>query len=290
MAATPDHFALPPVSILYVPGHKARALEKVATLAADMLIIDLEDAVPAEAKALAREQTARAVRAGFAGKLVAVRTAAVGAADHAADMAMIADCARAGHAPDAVVLPKVTSAGDVDAASLPAAVPVLAMIETPGAVLDARMIAAHPRVIGLIAGFNDLAHAMRLPGRDDRAALGVAAQLLLLHARAAGALAYDGVYNRIDDVAGFAAEAAEAAMLGFDGKTLIHPAQVDPCNAAFAPLPGQIAEAEALIAASSGGAERFAGRMIEDMHVDAARQMLATLALRTARRTCNTAV
>ncbi|MBY4635729.1 CoA ester lyase [Sphingopyxis sp. XHP0097] len=258
-----------PRSLLYVPGSKTRALEKAAGLAADMLIIDLEDAVPADRKDEARAAMRAAVTAGFPGKRVAVRINGSGSAQQADDLAAIE-----GLALDAVVLPKVDAPADLDPArSL--GLPLLAMIETPVAIYAARDIAADPAVTGLIAGLNDLAHELKLPDGADRGAMSHAIQAIVLAARAGGIWCFDGVYNAIDDAEGFAAEAAGGRRLGFDGKTLIHPSQVDPCNSAFAPTEREIAAAEALVAAATGGAQRHEGRMVEDMHVAAARALLA---------------
>lgn len=258
-----------PRSLLYVPGSNARALEKAHGLAADMLIIDLEDAVPADRKDEARVAMRVAVVAGFAGKRVAVRINATGTAEQAADLDALADLKL-----DAVVLPKVDAPSDLGPLR-GLRLPVLAMIETPAAIYAVRDIAADPAVFGLIAGLNDLAYELKLPDGMDRGAMSHAIQAIVLAARAEGVWGFDGVYNAIDDAAGFAAEAADGRRLGFDGKTLIHPSQVDPCNAAFAPSVREIATAEALVAAATGGAQRHDGRMIEDMHAAAARALLA---------------
>lgn len=257
-----------PRSLLYVPGSNARALEKAQGLAADVLIIDLEDAVPEGRKAEAREAMRAAVVAGYPGKRIAVRINGAGSAHQAADIDAIA-----GLPIDAVVLPKVDASADLDPAR-GLGLPLLAMIETPTAIYAARDIAADASVAGLIAGLNDLAHELKLPDGMDRGAMSHAIQAIVLAARAGGIWCFDGVYNAIDDAAGFAAEAAEGRRLGFDGKTLIHPSQVDPCNAAFAPSAREIAAATALVAAATGGAQRHEGRMIEDMHVTAARALL----------------
>lgn len=258
-----------PRSLLYVPGSNARALEKARGLATDMLIIDLEDAVPEDRKADARAAMRAAVEAGFPGKRVAVRINGSGSAHQAADINAVA-----GLPIDAVVLPKVDGVADL-ALARGLGLPILAMIETPVAIYAARDIAADPAVAGLIAGLNDLAHELKLPDGMDRGAMSHAIQAIVLAARAGGAWAFDGVYNAIDDAVGFAAEAAEGRRLGFDGKTLIHPSQVDPCNIAFAPSEREIAAAEALVAAATGGAQRHEGRMVEDMHVAAAKALLA---------------
>ena len=268
-----------PVSLLYVPGHKLRALDKARTLAADMLIIDLEDAVPVEMKAEARAGAKAALEAGLPGKLVALRLNAAGTAHHADDLAMLATVK-----PDAIVLPKVDSSAELDALAVPAYLPLIAMIESPNAIFDSRAIAAHPRVIGLIAGLNDLAHELKLPDGRDRAAMSHAIQAIVLAARGAGKLAWDGVCNLIDDADAFAAEARDGHRLGFDGKTLIHPSQVDPCNAAFAPSAKALAAAQTLLAAATSGAERHDGQMVEDMHVASARALIAREALRAHRR------
>ena len=257
-----------PRSLLYVPGSNARALEKAQGLAADMLIIDLEDAVPADRKDDARAAMRAAVSAGFPGKRVAVRINSTGSAEQAADIAALS-----GLALDAIVLPKVDAPTDLGPARGLGA-PLFAMIETPVAIYAARDIAADPAVAGLIAGLNDLAHELKLPDGMDRGAMSHAIQAIVLAARAGSIWCFDGVYNAIDDATGFAAEAGEGRRLGFDGKTLIHPSQVDPCNRAFAPSAREISVAEALVAAAIGGAQRHEGRMIEDMHVAAARTLL----------------
>jgi len=216
----------------------------------------------------ARTAMRAAVTAGFPGKRVAVRVNGAGTAEQAADLAALD-----GLALDALVLPKVELPADLDPLRA-LGLPLLAMIETPAAIYAAQGIAADPAVAGLIAGLNDLAHELKLPDGMDRGAMSHAIQAIVLAARAGGAWCFDGVYNAIDDAAGFAAEAMEGRRLGFDGKTLIHPSQVDPCNAAFAPSAREIAAAEALVAAATGGAQRYDGRMIEDMHVAAARALL----------------
>jgi citrate lyase beta subunit len=263
-----DLFASPPRSLLYVPASNARALEKAVGMAADMLIIDLEDAVPMDRKVEARAAMRAAVAAGFPGKRIAVRINAAGHAEQAADLAALA-----GVTCDAVVVPKVDAVADLATAALTGK-PLFAMIESARGVYAARDIGADGRVAGLIAGLNDLAIDLKLPHVTDRSAMAVAIQTIVLAARAGGKLVFDGVHNAIDDAAGFAAEVAEGRRLGFDGKTLIHPAQIAPCTAAFAPTPAEIEEAEAIIAAASGGAQRFRGRMIEDMHVAQARALL----------------
>lgn len=273
-------FDPPPVSLLYVPGHKARALEKARMLPADMIIIDLEDAVPVADKALAREQAAAAISAGFAGKLVAVRINRDGGELEAADLAMTRRVARL----DAIVLPKVEQPAELERLLDGLIIPLIPMVESARAIFAARDIAAHPRVVALFAGVNDLAKDLRLPEGQHRAALTTALQMLVLAARAEGKLVYDGVWNRIDDLGGFKRDAAEGWSDGFDGKTLIHPDQVVATNATWGPTPDDMAEARELVAAHHGGATRFGDRMIEDMHVRAAERLILLGELRAARR------
>ncbi|MGH6659110.1 MAG: HpcH/HpaI aldolase/citrate lyase family protein, partial [Sphingomicrobium sp.] len=150
--------------------------------------------------------------------------------------------------------------------------PVLAMIETAAGVLAAAEVA--PATAGLIAGTNDLAADLRLPAGAGRGPLQAALQLIVLAARAAGVAVFDGVFNGLEDEAGLAAEAADGRMLGFDGKSLIHPAQIAPTHAAFAPGKAEIERARRLVEAYEGGAERFDGAMVEAMHVAAAKRLL----------------
>jgi citrate lyase subunit beta/citryl-CoA lyase len=168
-----------------------------------------------------------------------------------------------------VVVPLTTSVQDVTDI---AAKPVLAMIETAAGVIAAPEIARH--CAGLIAGTNDLRADLRLPLGAGRESISAALQWIVLAARAAGVLAIDGVFNGLEDEAGFLAEAHEGRALGFDGKSLIHPKQIAPCHAAFAPTEAEIDRARALVDAFSGGAERLGDEMIERMHVEAAKRVL----------------
>lgn len=260
-----------PRSLLYVPGSNSRALEKAPTLGADMIIIDLEDAVPDDSKGLARTQMTAAVAGPLGAGPFAIRVNAPGTAHHAGDMAAVQALSVR---PTALVIPKVDAPDQLDAIGANG-IPMIAMIESPAAVFAARTIAAHPQVVALLAGFNDLAHALRLPTGTGRAALTTAMQMLVLAARAEGRAVFDGVYNRIDDAPGFADEAHEARAFGFDGKSLIHPSQVAPCNAIFSPTEEEVAAAQALVDAATSGAQRHNGAMVEDMHVAAARDTLA---------------
>lgn len=259
-------------SALYLPASNARAVAKARTLAADMFILDLEDAVKPEDKNAARDAAVAAVAEGFDSKPVSIRINGIGSEWHERDIAAVR-----GSAATLAVLPK---AEDVEAtARIAAAIgkPLLAMIETAKGLLLAPAIAAAPGVVGLIAGTNDIAAELHLPADAGREGLALALQTIILAARASGGLALDGVFNRLDDPDGLWAEARAGRAFGFDGKTLIHPAQIDPANRAFAPDETEIEYARALVEAATGGAERFRGRMVETMHVNAARRLLAEI-------------
>lgn len=265
-------------SVLFLPASNPRAIVKARTLAADMIVLDLEDAVREEDKAGAREAAVAALAEGFGAegigaegfgdRPVGIRVNAVGTLHHGEDMIAARRCAAA-----FVVLPKAEAARDlVDTARI-AERPVLAMVETPRGVLAAGELAG---VAGaLIAGTNDLAAMLGLPAEGARAGLVTALQLIVLAARAAGVPAFDGVYNRLEDEAGLIAEAGQGRGFGFDGKSVIHPAQIDAVNRAFSPSDEEVAVARALVAAATGGAERHEGRMIEALHVAQARTLLA---------------
>ena len=167
------------------------------------------------------------------------------------------------------------SAATIDAAAAICPKPIIAMIENGAGLYAAREIAAHPAVIGLFAGTNDLAAELGIDLSEGREGLAVALQMMVLAARSSGKAVFDGVNNMLDDLSQLDAESAEARRFGFTGKTAIHPKQIDPINHHFAPTPAQLEDARSLIAAAGGGAERFRGRMVETMHVDAARALLA---------------
>lgn len=267
-------------SALFMPGSNGRALTKARTLAPDALILDLEDAVAPEAKAAARAQVLAAVRAGGYGpREVIVRVNAAGTPWAADDLAAVA------HAPvDAVLLPKVESAETVTAAlaALGPAPAVWCMLETPRGILNAASIAgASPRVGALVLGTSDLTKDLHARPVRDRLPLLTSLELCVLAARAAGITALDGVHLDLDDDAGFTAACRQAADLGFDGKTLIHPRQVAAANLAFAPTAGAIDWARRVIAAhaqasaAGRGVVVLDGRLVENLHVEDARRVLA---------------
>ena len=254
-------------SALFLPASNPRAIEKARGLPCDLVILDLEDAVAPPDKGTARTAAVAAADGTWGDRLLAARLNGPGPW-HEADLATLAEARRL----DLIVVPKVETAGYAEALSARLAKPLLAMIETPAGVYAAREIAGVPGVAGLLAGSNDLAATLRLP--SGREGLTLALQSILLAARAAGVAALDGVYNRLDDPDGLAADCLAGRQFGFDGKALIHPNQIETANRIFAPSEAELEEARALIAAETGGAERFRGRMIEAMHVDSARRAL----------------
>ncbi|HWB47819.1 MAG TPA: CoA ester lyase [Stellaceae bacterium] len=275
-------------SLLFMPGANARALEKARGLAADGLIFDLEDAVAPDAKPAARDAIAAALAAGGFGRRELVLRV------NGLDTAWGADDLRAAaRLPvDAVLLPKVESARRVnealavlDRAGAPASLAVWCMIETPQGVLAAAEIAAaSPRIAALVMGTSDLTQDLRALTVPDRLPLLTSLQLVLLAARAHGRAALDGVHLDLADEAGFAASCTQGRALGFDGKTLIHPKQIAPANTAFAPGSEEIVQAEKIIAAYEAalaqgrGLVVVDGRLIENLHVEAARRRLALAA------------
>ncbi len=268
-------------SALYMPASNPRAIAKARTLPADVIILDLEDAVAPDGKEGARAAAVAAIReGGFGARELVVRINALATPHGAADLAALAPAP-----PHAILIPKVSTPGDLGAVAARAPhVPLWAMIETPGTILHLAQIAAAPGLAALVMGLNDLAADLGCtPGRE-RTPLHSAMALTVAAARAHGLAALDGVYNAIEDEAGFAAEAAQGAAFGFDGKTLIHPSQIEACNAAFSPSPAQIAHARAIVAAFAApenaqrGAIRLDGRMVERLHLAAAERTLARAA------------
>lgn len=253
-------------SLLFLPASNPRAVEKARGLAADMVVLDLEDAVKPADKDEARVAAVAAAAGGFPG-LCAIRINSI-EPWHGADLAAVA-ASRA----DYVIVPMTAGPEAPREAARATGKPILAMIETARGVLNASAIA--PETSGLIAGTNDLAADLGLRPGGSRAALATALQTILLAARAAGVAAFDGVHNRLDDPEGFAEQCEEGKSFGFDGKSLIHPSQVDPANRLFGPSEEEVEGARRLLAAATGGAERFEGEMIERMHVEQARRVLA---------------
>ena len=272
-------------SVLYMPAANERALEKAKTISADAIIFDLEDAVAPDAKPDARARAVAAVQSGeYGNRELTIRCNGLDT-EWGAD-----DIAAAGAAsPSAVVIPKVDTVEQVDAVSaqLDAAgasadTMIWPMIETPTAMFNVRSIAAHPRVAVLVMGTNDLAKELRSPIVTGRHPLVAHLATALLAAREAGKVILDGVYNDVKNPDGFAAECQQGMEMGFDGKTLIHPSQVDPTNDVWAPGADEIEYAERVIAAfdeavaAGKGVVTVDGRMIENLHVDNARRVLAT--------------
>jgi citrate lyase subunit beta/citryl-CoA lyase len=267
-----------------MPAANERALEKAKSLPADAVIFDLEDAVAPEAKEAARAAACTAAASGQYGRrLLTIRCNGLDTPWGLDDLAAIAVSTAS-----AVVVPKVSSvdhldqvAARLDAAGAPATLTVWAMIETPTAIFDARAIAAHPRVSVLLLGTNDLARELRLPLVAGRRALLPHLATALLAAREAGKTILDGVFNDVKDLDGFAEECAQGVEFGFDGKTLIHPTQVDIANQAWAPSATDVDQARRVIAAfdeavADGlGVVTVDGRMIENLHVVNAQRTLA---------------
>ncbi len=271
-------------SVLYMPAANERALEKAKTLPADAIIFDLEDAVAPDAKEAARANAVAAASSPDYGRReLTIRCNGLDTRWGAEDLA-----AAANSGASAVVIPKVASVSTLDtvsslldAAGAPARMKIWAMIETPTAILDVRAIVAHPRVAVLVMGTNDLARELRaalIPGRHPLLAHLATA---LLATREAAKVILDGVYNDVKDLDGFRNECVQGAEMGFDGKTLIHPGQVEIANEVWAPTVDEVAHARRVIDAfekglSEGrGVVTIDGRMIENLHVDNARRAIA---------------
>jgi citrate lyase subunit beta/citryl-CoA lyase len=254
-------------SLLFLPASNPRAIEKARELDADLIILDCEDAVKPGDKASARRAAVEAVGQGFGARPVAIRMNGVATPWYDEDILAF----RQSDAP-LLVLPKVEDRHQVRDAAGMLGKPVMAMIETAAGVLSSRSIASE--TVALIAGTNDLSADLSIPLGVDRAGLSHSLQMVVLAARAAGVAAFDGVYNRLEDDEGLAEQCAEGRSYGFDGKSLIHPAQIATANRIFGPSQADLEAAERLVAAATGGAERFEGRMIEAMHVEQARTVL----------------
>jgi citrate lyase subunit beta/citryl-CoA lyase len=276
-------------SVLYMPGSNARALEKAKTLPADGVILDLEDAVAPDAKATARDQVVAAVKAGgFGAREVFIRINGLDTPWTADDLTA---CCTA--TPDAILIPKISTPDQLQliAARLLGMhthqrVRIWAMIETPTAIFNVRAIAAaardaETRLAGFVLGLNDVAKETRARQVPGRAPMVPWIATCVLAAREHGIDILDGVYNDIANTEGFAAECAQARDMGFDGKTLIHPNQIDACNATFSPAADEVTQARKMIAAfdlpenKSKGVVQIEGRMVERMHAEMARRTVA---------------
>jgi citrate lyase subunit beta / citryl-CoA lyase len=276
-------------SVLYMPGSNARALEKAKTLAADGVILDLEDSVAPDAKETARRQVVEAVKAGgFGRREVFIRINGVDTPWHADDLTAAAHAA-----PDAILVPKVSSADTLELVGrrlldmhIDLKTRVWAMIETPLAIFNILSIAAEARdsetrLAGFVMGTNDLAKDTRARLVPGRAPMLPWLTTCLAAARIHGIEILDGVYNDIGNAEGFAKECAQGVELGFDGKTLIHPNQIEPCNEAFSPSAEEVAQARKMIAAfdlpenKGKGVVSLDGRMVERLHADMARRTVA---------------
>ncbi|MDX6371651.1 MAG: citrate lyase subunit beta / citryl-CoA lyase [Nocardioidaceae bacterium] len=270
-------------SVLYMPSSNERALEKAKTIGCDGLILDLEDAVAPDAKPAARTAACAAATSGeYGAREITIRVNGADTEWHADDLE--AACAAG---PDAIVVPKVNSAAAVHAIvdtlenhGAPDHTALWAMVETPYAMLHAEEIAgASERLTVLVMGTNDLAkelYAEHVPGRQP---LLTGLGLALLAARATGKVILDGVYNDVQDIDGFLDECRQGRELGFDGKTLIHPSQVEGANEVFAPSEQAVADARGILeaweAGAGAGVVTFQGRMIENLHVASARRTLS---------------
>jgi citrate lyase subunit beta/citryl-CoA lyase len=280
-------------SVLYMPSSNERALEKAKTIACDALILDLEDAVAPDAKPAAREAAAAAAASGDYGRrTVTIRVNGIGTEWHEADLTA---ASQAG--PAAIVVPKVDSAEQVvrlvdmmEKAGAPDHTALWAMVETPDAIFDVREIAAaSPRLQALVLGTNDLVKELYAEHVPGRAPILPSLHTVLLAGRAAGIAVIDGVYNDVKDTDGFLAECEQGRQMGFDGKTLIHPGQVEGANTAFAPSEQAVEDARGLIAAfedgQGSGVVTYNGRMVENLHVESARRTLSIHDAIQARRT-----
>lgn len=275
--------ARPTRSVLYIPGSKERALEKATGLACDAIIFDLEDAVAVEEKVNARAILIKALReVDFGARMRIVRINGLDSDWGREDALAMAAALKDGVKIDAVLIPKVSTKSDLDAvANLIPTVPLWAMMETALGMLNAADIAAHPRLEGMVMGTNDLAKELQCRFRADRLPLQTGLGLCLLAAKAFGKIIVDGVYNAFKDDEGLRAECDQGRDMGFDGKTLIHPAQLEIANAAFAPSEAEIDLARRQIAAfdaaqaAGQGVAVVDGKIVENLHIVTARQVLA---------------
>ena len=265
-------------SVLYIPGSKPRALDKARSLPVDAIIFDLEDAVTADEKVGARDTLKQAIaEGGYGNRVKIVRINGFDTQWGRDDAAAVAEMDV-----DAVLLPKVGGAADLDAlAEITGDLPIWAMMETPQGMLRAEEIAAHPKMQGMVMGTNDLAKELQVRFRADRLPLMTSLGMCLIAAKAHGIIIVDGVYNAFKDAEGLEVECTQGRDMGFDGKTLIHPAQVDVANTAFAPSEAEIDLARRQIAAfeeteaAGQGVAVVDGKIVENLHVATAREILA---------------
>jgi (3S)-malyl-CoA thioesterase len=272
--------ARPLRSVLYIPGSKPRALDKARGLPADAIIFDLEDAVIPEEKVTARATLAEALaQGGYGTRMKIVRINGLdtewGAEDAKAAAAMGAD---------AILLPKVNSPADLDAlAAITGDAPLWAMMESPLGMLNAAAIAAHPKLEGMVMGTNDLAKELQSRSRADRLPMMTGLGLCVLAGKAHGVALIDGVYNAFKDDAGHRVECDQGRDMGFDGKTVIHPAQLEVANDAFSPSEAEVELARRQIAtfeeceATGQGVAVVDGKIVENLHVATARETLAKM-------------
>ena len=265
-------------SVLYIPASKERALDKARGLAVDAIIFDLEDAVTPEEKDASRAVLAKAIAdGGYGNRARIVRINGLDTSWGNADAEAVSEMDV-----DAVLLPKVNSAADLDAlAEITGDLPIWAMMETPRGMLRAAEIAAHPKLQGMVMGTNDLAKELQTRSRADREPMITALGLCLLAAKAEGLIIVDGVFNAYLDENGLEEECIQGRDMGFDGKTLIHPAQVDVTNRTFAPSEEEVDLARRQISAyeethkSGQGVAVVDGRIVENLHVETAQKTLA---------------
>jgi len=265
-------------SVLYIPASKPRALDKARGLGVDAIIFDLEDAVSVDEKTASRMILAEALNAGgYGARMKIIRINAFdtpwGLDDAQAAVSMGAD---------AILLPKVSALADLDAlAQITGDVPLWAMMETPLGMLNVASIASHPKLQGMVMGTNDLAKELQTRHRTDRLPLQTSLGLCLLAAKAHGLAIVDGVYNAFKDDEGLKIECEQGRDMGFDGKTLIHPAQIDVTNAAFSPTDKEVELARRQIdafqaaEAAGQGVAVVDGKIVENLHVATARDTLA---------------
>ncbi|SPH20233.1 (3S)-malyl-CoA thioesterase [Ascidiaceihabitans donghaensis] len=270
--------ARPLRSVLYIPASKPRALDKARGLPVDAIIFDLEDAVSVDEKEASRAILAEALaQDGYGGRMKVIRINAFdtpwGKADAEAAAKMGAD---------AILLPKVSSPADLDAlAEITGDIPLWAMMETPAGMINAASIGAHPKLQGMVMGTNDLAKELQTRHRADRLPLQAGLGLCVLAAKANGCVIIDGVYNAFKDDDGLKVECDQGRDMGFDGKTLIHPAQVDVTNTAFSPSDAEVElarrqiEAFNEVEATGQGVAVVDGKIVENLHVATARDTLA---------------